>query len=83
MAHGTLMRIAAAGVMMWSGTALVSAAFSPKHFADPATNLLPTRRRASKGRGLKRGKGRQAKPPKRCNLRTVSKRVRRKHRRAA
>lgn len=39
--------------------------------------------RRSKGKGIRRGNGIQAKPKKRRNMLTVSKRVRRKHRRAA
>jgi hypothetical protein len=45
-------------------------------------DALPTRR-GGKGRNNRRGKGIQAKPKKRPNRLTISKRVRRKHRRAA
>lgn len=51
---------------------------------DPLTGLNPfSDRRRGKGQNNRRGKGLRAKPKKRSNRLTISKRVRRKHRRAA
>jgi hypothetical protein len=52
----------------------------PSIFTD---GLTSTRHRRGKGQDNRRGKGLKAKPKKRPNRLTISKRVRRKHRRAA
>lgn len=74
----SLARIAALSTI-FAASALAVNAMSP---VRPEFELLPRRSRG-KGKGAKRGKGLQAKAAKRPNMRHVSKRVRRKHRRAA
>jgi hypothetical protein len=54
----------------------------PLHGEMP-TDLMPAKQRRGKGQSNRRGKGLQAKARKRSNRLTISKRVRRKHRRSA
>lgn len=62
---------------------LVTAGVEAPH-ADDFGNLVPLRNRhKGKGQANRRGKGRRSKPRAKPNRLTISKRVRRKHRRAA
>jgi hypothetical protein len=66
----------------------IAAGLATAPMAMHDANALPEsggflRERRGKGRNNKRGKGLQARPRKHSNRVTISKRVRRKHRRAA
>ncbi len=63
------------------GFALAPAAMRNADAAPPSSNFVDRRR--GKGMRYKRGTGLQSKPKRRSNRLIVSKRVRRKHRRAA
>jgi hypothetical protein len=65
--------------MAFSGPVL-----SPPIGDSPAEGITPSRKqKGGKGQNNRRGKGFQAKPKKHSNRLTISKRIRRKHRRAA
>jgi hypothetical protein len=54
---------------------------APSHGENPSDAFKPSKR--GKGRNNRRGKGKIAKPQRKSNRLTISKHVRRKHRRAA
>lgn len=83
-----LMRGSRMGLMaaLVAAAGLTSGGGSVYHLAHPPSDLdLGTYRpsRRGKGQNNKRGKGLRSKPKKRPNRLIISKRVRRKHRRAA
>lgn len=71
-----LMGLAAAGI----GSAAAAANVATRGLGEA---IGPLRQRRGKGQNNRRGRGAVAKPRKRPNMRTVSKRARSKHRKAA
>ena len=75
--------------MLAMGVAAAAIGFGPAAVAPQQSagqvkvDPFEPRRRSGKGKDIRRGKGKIDRPAKRKNMRTLSKRVRAKHRKAA
>jgi hypothetical protein len=70
------------GIVALAATALALPVEAPAHGEMPS-GMAPTRfQKRGKGQNNRRGKGKRSPPKSRPNMLTISKRVRRKHRRS-
>ena len=61
----------------------IAGSYSAAKIADDSDAFLPLRHRPDRNKGGSRGKRHSDRPAKRSNMKVISKRVRRKHRRSA